>query len=373
LTTFSASESTRIRVQQRTDQRDIFRNRLFIAAGLLLGVVVVGAAGFRILGHWPWEDCVYFTIITLSTVGFGETLPGMNEIPWARVWTVTLIFLGSGTLVYFVSTLTAFIVEGDLQGALRRNRMQKRIGNLNGHYIVCGIGSTGIHVVEELINTHHPFVVIDRDEERIAALAEKYGPNKFYYVIGDATDDDTLVAAGIERALGIIAALTDDKDNLYITISAAQLVRERALKGAFRIVAKAIEPSAQAKLRAAGAHRVVSPSAIGGMRMVSEMIRPAVVEFLDLMLRDPKKNLRIEEVAIPETSRMVGRCLKETRIRQATNVLVIAVKYPGETPRYEYNPRPDLVIERGMILIVLAETVEMNRLRDGMTSDAFVD
>ncbi len=353
---------------QPPDQSEIFRGRLLFAAGLLLTVVLVGAGGFHTLGggRWKLEDCVYFTIITLSTVGFGETLSDMDQVPYARIWTIGLIFTGSGTLLYFVSSLTAFIVEGDLGGAIRRNRMQKRIDNLSDHYIVCGIGSTGIHVVEELSSTHHSFVAIDRDEERLLALADRVGPQRFLYVQGDATDDETLVQAGIARAAGVIAALTDDKDNLYITLSAYQLERERAARGQFRIVAKAVEPSAAAKLRAAGAHRVVSPSQIGGMRMVSEMIRPAVVEFLDLMLRDPKKNLRIEEVPIPERSKMVGHKLRDTGIRQATKVLVIAVKYPGETPRYEYNPGPDLVIEPGMVLIVLAETAELNRLREGM-------
>jgi voltage-gated potassium channel len=246
--------------------------------------------------------------------------------------------------------------------------MQKRIDALTGHYIVCGVGSTGIHIVEELINSHQPFVAVDRDEERLAELEQRYRSQSFCYVQGDATDDDTLVRAGIARAKGVIAALTDDKENLFITLSAYQLERDRAARGEFRIVAKAVDPTTRPKLLAAGAHCVVSPNQIGGMRMVSEMIRPAVVEFLDLMLRDPKKKLRIEEVEIPESSRLVGVRLKDSAIRSATNVLVIAVKYPENPPRYEYNPGPDLVLKARMILIVLAETPEMNRLREGVST-----
>lgn len=352
------------------DQREIFRGRLILASLLLGLVVLVGSGGYHLLGdgRWTIEEVFYFTVITLSTVGFGETLPGMDQVPYARLWTIAMIFFGSGTLLYFVSTLTAFIVEGDIQGAIRRNRMQKRIDHLSDHFIVCGAGSTGIHVVEELINTHHAFVVVDRDEERLLNLADKLGQQRFLYVVGDATDDDTLRQAGIGRAAGVIAALTDDKDNLYITLSAYQLSRERAKTGEFRIVAKAIDPSAEAKLKAAGATRVVSPSQIGGMRMVSEMVRPAVVEFLDLMLRDPEKNLRIEEVGIPDTSSLIGVRLRDTTIRARTKAMVIAVKHAGEPPRYTYNPGPDLVIEKGMILIVLAETAEMNKLRDGIES-----
>ncbi len=359
-------------MQPAPDQRDIFRGRL-IGAALLLGLVVLaGGSGYYTLGQGRWsvEEVFYFTIITLSTVGFGETLPGMADVPYARLLTIALIVFGSGTLLYFISSLTAFIVEGDLQGVIRRNRMQKRIDHLRDHYIVCGVGSTGIHVVEELLNTHHPFVVVDRDEERLLALAEKYGPQTFLFVHGDATHDETMVQAGIARAAGVIAALTDDKENLFITLTAFQLERDRATRGEFRIVAKAVDPTARPKLLAAGAHRVVSPSEIGGMRMVSEMVRPAVVEFLDLMLRDPKKNLRIEEVEIPEGSPLVGVRLRDSAIRSATKVLVIAVKYPESPPRYDYNPGPDLVLEERMTLIVLAETVEMNRLRAGVSSGA---
>ncbi|MCB9593854.1 MAG: potassium channel protein [Sandaracinaceae bacterium] len=351
-------------------QRDLFRARLVFAAAALFLVIFVGGAGYTVLGdgRWRTEDVFYFTIITISTVGFGETLPGMDDVPYARLWTIVLIFSGSGTLLYFVSTFTAFIIESDIQGAIRRRNMQKRIDHLTGHYIVCGIGSTGIHVVEELINSHHPFVAVDRDEAVLADLADRLGPQRFLYVQGDATDDDILIQAGIDRSIGVIAALTDDKDNLYITISASQLARQREHKGDFRIVTKAVHESARPKLLAAGATRVVSPSQIGGMRMASEMVRPAVVEFLDLMLRDPEKNLRIEEVRIPDESTLVGAKLRETTIRARTKAMVIAIKHEGRPPRYSYNPGPDLVLEKGSTLIVLAETAEMNRLREGIAN-----
>ena len=208
--------------------------------------------------------------------------------------------------------------------------------------------------------------MIDRDEERLLTLADKFGHQHFLYVVGDATEDEILISAGLDRAVGVISTLTDDKDNLYVTVTAYQLERKRAEAGEFRIVSKSIDPTARGKLLAAGATRVVSPSEIGGMRMVSEMVRPAVVEFLDLMLRDPEKNLRIEEVSIPDESPLIGVRLRDTAIRARTKVLVIAVKHGGDEPRYTYNPGPDLEIEHGMILIVLAETVEMNKLRDGI-------
>jgi len=340
----------------------ILRSRLVYAAMWLVIVVVVGAGGYHTIGdaHWTWGECIYFTIITLSTVGYGETLDGFENIELARGWTVGLIVLGSGTLLYFISTLTAFIVEGDLGGALRRNRMKAKMDKLSDHYIVCGAGSTGTHVVEEFLASHMPFCVVDTSEERLAALAERIGTDKFLYIVGDASDDEVLREAGIERAIGVVAALHEDKDNLFVTITAS------ALNPKLRIVAKAVEVSARPKLMRAGAKAVVSPTQIGGLRMASEAIRPRVVEFLDLMLRDPKKNLRIEEVTIPDGSSLVGSALKDTEIRKKTRVLVIAVRSPEG--RYEYNPSPEEVLEKGSTLIVLAETAEMKRLRDGVQS-----
>lgn len=344
------------------EQTSFLRNRLLYAALWLVVVVVVGAAGYHTIGHehWTWSDCIYFTVITLSTVGYGETLDGFANVGYARIWTIGLIVLGSGTLLYFISTLTAFIVEGDLQGVLRRNRMQSKLNQLSGHYIVCGAGTTGIHVVEEFISSHMAFCVVDTNEARLAELAERFGRDKFFYIVGDASDDATLLAAGIVRAAGVIAALHEDKDNLFVTVTAA------ALNPNARIVAKAVEVTSRAKLIRAGAKAVVAPTQIGGMRLASEAIRPKVVEFIDLMLRDPKKNLRIEEVTIPESSPLVGCQLKDTEIRKKTKVLVIAVRYADG--RYEHNPAPEQRLEQGATLIVLAETIEMQRLRDGVAS-----
>lgn len=346
----------------RPEQTSFLRNRLVYAAMWLGIVVVVGATGFHAIGEgrWGWGDCLYFTIITLSTVGYAETLAGIEDTELGRIWTVVQIVLGSGTLLYFISTLTAFIVEGDLQGALRRNRMKAKLDRLAGHYIVCGAGTTGIHVVEEFISSRTPFCVIDTNPDRLLELADRFGAEQFLYIVGDASDDATLREAGIERAAGVVASLHEDKDNLFVVVTAA------ALNPKARIVAKAVEVTSRNKLMLAGAKAVVAPTQIGGLRLASEAIRPKVVEFLDLMLRDPKKNLRIEEVTIPESSPIAGCQLKDTEIRKKTKVLVIAVRYPDG--RYEYNPPPEQTLDPGATLIVLAETVEMKRLRDGIAT-----
>jgi voltage-gated potassium channel len=349
--------------RERTrEQRSLLRNRLVLATLWLLAVIFVGAGGFEVIGNgeWSFADCIYFTIITLSTVGYSHTLPHFEDHGYARIWTVGLIVLGSGTLVYFVSTITAFIVEGDLGGVLRRNRMQQVLSRLTGHIIVCGAGTTGIHVIEELVHSHIPFCAIDSNEQRLLELAERFGPDKFPYVVGDAADDEALKEAGIDRAQGVVAALSEDKDNLFVTITAS------ALNPQARIVAKATEVSSRGKMMRAGAKAVVSPTQIGGLRLASEAIRPTVVEFIDLMLRDPKKNLRIEEVMIPESSSLAGAALKDTNIRRESRVLVIAVRLPDG--RYEYNPEPEFTLVSGATLIVLAETAEMARLREGVKS-----
>ncbi len=339
------------------DPRRKLVRRLLSAFGFLLTVVTVGALGYYQIGdgRWSLSDCFYMTVITLSTVGYGEVLEGLHDVQGARAFTTLLIIMGSGTLVYFVSMLTAFIVEGDLMGVIRISRMQKRIDQLEGHIVVCGAGSTGVHILQELAEIHDAFVVIDLDEERLRRLDEEFANLALLYVVGDATDDHVLQSAGIERARGLIAALHDDKDNLFVTISA------RALSPAVRIVAKAIELSAEPKLKRAGADTVVSPYRIGALRMVSEMIRPQVTKFLDEMLRNKEQALRMEELLIPEGSSLVGVKLRDTTIRDETDALVIALRQPDGS--FLYNPPSTARLEAGMTLVLLAKTGDVKRLR----------
>lgn len=341
-------------------RREIIRQLAFGAISLF-AVVLIGAAGYRIIGQgrWSYEDCVYMTFITVSTVGYGEVLSGMDKVGAARVWTLLLIVLGSGSLVFFVSTFTAFIVEGDIGGALRRRRMQRKIDTLKNHIVVVGVGATGIHIVEELHTIQTPFVAIDVNEERLRMLAEETIPGMLY-VHGDATNDHVLEQAGINRARGLAAALSEDKDNVFVSITA------RALNPNLRIVAKMTEDSAETKLKRAGANSTVSPSQIGGMRMVSELVRPSVVQFLDKMLREHDQPLRVEEVSIPAGSTLIGARLRDTGIRNQTRVLVLAAHHADGT--YTYNPGPDFIIESGVTLVVLCHTAEIETLRCGIAN-----
>jgi voltage-gated potassium channel len=330
--------------------------RLIGAIAFFLTLVLIGSGGYYSLGHgrWRFGDCVYMTIITISTVGFYE-LKDLAGVPGARALTVGLIVSGVGALTYMQSNVTALLVEGAIGQAFRRNRMRKAILALKKHVVVAGAGSTGKHVIEELITTQTPFVVIDRSLEHLDRMSRDLMDGKMLFVHGDATEDHVLAEAGIENARGIVAALTHDKDNLYVTLSA------RSLNPTARIVSKVVEEEAAAKVLKAGATSVVSPTAIGGRRMASEVIRPEVNEFLDAMLRDKNKNLRLEEVVVPQGSPFIGMALKDTPIRRETRLLVVAVR--GKDRQFVYNPDPDLAIEAGTTLIVMGETESVVKLR----------
>lgn len=333
--------------------REVAR-RLYVATMLLTLVVLFGTVVIHEIGggRWSWFQALFHTVVTLSTVGYGE-LPGMEDIPAARAFSIALIVLGAGVMVYFASVVTALLVEGELRELLRRNRMKKSIDYLEQHVIVCGIGRTGHHVIQELVATQTPFVCVDADAEKMARLREEV-PG-LAYVVGDATEDEVLEAAGIARARGVVAALTDDRDNLYVTLTA------RSLNPSLRIVAKAVEASAEPKLRKAGADKVVSTNKIGGLRLASEMIRPNVTDFLDLMLRDPQHVLRIEEASVPATSALAGQSLGAAQFRKVCDVLVIAVRARDGT--HKFNPGAEHVLEAGSTLIVLGERGEIGKLR----------
>ena len=331
--------------------------RLLIAIGLLSLLVLCGSTGDWTLGHgrWTFGDCVYMTVITLSTVGFGE-LSRMGDVHGARGLTVALIVSGIGALAYVQGNLTALLVEGAIGQVFRRNRMRKKIDSMKNHVVVAGAGSTGKHVLEELVATKTPFVVIDRDAAHLARISEDLMKGDMLYVEGDATEDLVLLRASVQTARGVVAALTHDKDNLYVTLSA------RSLNAQARIVAKITENEAAPKMLKAGATSVVNPTMIGGMKMASELIRPEVNEFLDQMLRDKNRNLRLEEVVVPPESTFCGVALKDTPIRQKTKLLVVAVR--GKDRVFTYNPNPDFVIEAGTTLIVLGESDSVVVLRE---------
>ncbi len=325
------------------------RQRLIAGLIVLVIVMAVGVLGYIVIDRPSFLDALDMVVMTLSTVGYGH--------PWhlsdkARIFTIFLLLIGMGVLVFFVSTVTAFIVEGELQDVMWRRRLQKMINKLENHFIICGAGLTGIHIVNELHRTLRPMVVIDTHEETVQTLKEY---ENLAVIHGDATDDDILRQAGIERAAGLIAGLPTDKDNILLIITAKQINPK------IRIVAKGVDTKANSKLIRAGADSVVTPNFIGGLRMASEMIRPAVVSFLDLMLRDKQKTLRIEEVVVPQGSPLAGKTLGDARIVEHTDLVVVAIRQPGNGS-FQYAPRGDSLIEEGAALIVLGDVTNLPRL-----------
>lgn len=332
--------------------------RLVMGLALLVIVVIGGGLGYYLIGggQWPMADCIYMTVITVTTVGYGEVLHDMDRVSYARGFTMVLLLLGTGSIVYFASTVTAFIIEGDLRNVLFASRLKKRMKRMKDHVVVCGAGSTGRNVIEELLTTGVPVVAIDMREGELREIAEKFPRAEFAYVVGDATDDDVMAQTGLERARGLVAALSSDKDNLYLTVSGRQ-----TNPGA-RIVARCAELSHVEKIRRSGADAVVSPNFIGGMRLVSELLRPAVVRFLDDMLRDRRAAYRIEEVQLGDGAASLGATLRDARVRERFGMTVLAVR-ASDNQSWVYNPDANEKLGPGMTLVVLGSTEQVAELR----------
>ena len=273
--------------------RPLLRSGLFVVLAFAVGVVGYGILGS---GAHRWLDAAYMTVITLTTVGYSEVID-MSGSPGGRIFTMLLLLWGVGAFLYFFSSLTAFLVEGHIQHLLWRRSMSRAIERLSGHVIVCGGGHTGQYILQELAATKRPFVLIESSQERVEELGKMLG-GEFAAVIGDATDDDTLRAAAIDRASGLVACVSNDKDNLIATVSA------RMLRPDLRIVSRCIDEKVEQKIRKAGANAVILPDQIGGLRMISEILRPTAVSFLDLMLRDRERNVRVEAARIGACTRI---------------------------------------------------------------------
>ncbi len=320
------------------------KKRLNFILVAIFFVIIMGSTGYYIIfgGKHKFIDCLYMTIISITTVGYGEVFDITGNIP-AQIFTMILITFGMGIILYGISTFTAIIVEGELSGILRKKKMDKKIKKLNNHYIVCGGGETGRHVLEELINNREPVVLIEHDEdniERSMIIGED-----LLYIKGDATDDQNLIAAGIERASGIIISLPSDKDNLYVTMTARMLNRK------IRIISRMVDQKLELKLKTAGANNVVSPNYIGGLRMASEMLRPAVVDFLDSMLRSSQGHLRIHQIVVTGQSSFIGKSIAESGLKTKFDLLVLGSKLPAQ--EIEFNPLATKLLTPGMTLIVM--------------------
>jgi voltage-gated potassium channel len=320
------------------------RKRLTVSLVLFMTVLLIGVAGFKIIGGPGWSllDAAYMTVITVGTVGYGET-HDLGANPAGRVFTAAYIILSLGTIAFAVSSITAFVVEGELKRMLGRRRMDKDISRLEGHDIVCGADETAQTIIQELLTTRRDFVVVDPDRAKLDKLA---AGGRVLFVEGDPADDEVLKRAGIARARGVLLSLPTDEANLFVTVTARQLNPQ------VRIVAKGIDVRSHEKMHRAGADYAVSPTFIGGMRMVSQMVRPAAVTFLDMMLRERDKAYRVDEVEIAAGSPLAGRRLDATGVRDEREALLVAVKREGG-PGYIFNPPADTVLREKDVLVFM--------------------
>jgi len=308
---------------------------------------------------WSFVDSLFMTVITLTTVGYGDVL-GVQEAGYelAMYYTMGITITGMGAALYVVSMVTAFVVEGELKELLWSRKMDKWISSLKGHYIVCGLGRTGLHILRELSATGRDFVVVEQDPETLKTARAVVGKD-FPIVIGDAADDDILVLAGIGAAGGFVTALQDDRDNLHVTITA------RRLNPDIRIVSKGVDQKINAKLTQVGADSVVSPNLIGGLRMVSELVRPDTVSFLDVMLRDVDQNMRFEDLKIATGSDAEGKALRDLSLQDRFGVITVGMRNAPDG-ELVYCPSPDSVLEPGATLVVLGGSDNLRQARQSL-------
>jgi len=322
-------------------------NSLKISLGLIFGLLGFGTLGLKIIMKLPWFDCFYFTLITITTIGYGE-LPGMTRA--AQVFTVFLIVLGVGSIGYALSSAAKAVVESELVSTFGKRRMFKDISKLEGHYIVCGAGRIGLRVIREIDRRGQEFVVIESDE----SIAERLLALGYLVLMGDATNEDVLRGAGIDRAKGLVAAVSSDPDNLYITLTARDINKE------LMIVCRANDESAVKRLQKAGANRVVSPAITGSNQMAQMLLRPAVADFLELASMTEKMELEMEQTEIHEGSPFIGTALKDTTIRAELNVIIIGIKRADSS--MIFNPSADTIIEARDSLVAIGSHANLERL-----------
>jgi len=326
---------------------DEFRKKIILILALIGSIISVGTAGYMGIEGWNFIDSLYMTVITLTTVGYREVHDlSMKGI----IFTIFLLVGGVGVMLYALSTGARIILEGELKETFGRKKLEKRIKELNDHYIVCGYGRMGKIISRELHAERARFVVVEKNP---GAIEEN---EKVPILLGDATRDIILKEAGVERARGLISVLPTDAENLFVVLSA------RGLNPNLLIVARAIEDGSEQKLLRAGATKVISPYHIGGLRMAHTVLKPTVVDFIEFATKSGNIELQMQEISIQEGSRLIGMTLEECGIGRDLGVIIVAIKQPtGDT---KFNPTFRSTVKAGDTLIALGEITKLKMMED---------
>ena len=321
--------------------------KLVRAVAAILCVLVIGTLGYHFLEDWTLLDGLYMTVITITTIGFKEVHDMGTS---GEIFTMVIIIMGMGVVAYAMLTATRLVVEGEVTKILSRRRYMKTIERIRDHFIICGFGRMGSFVCGQLSERHVPFVVVENRPE-VQDVAVQAG---YLLVPGDATKEETLVSARIGEARGLVALLDSDADNVYVVLSAHRLNLD------LEIIARAAEESAAEKLQWAGATRVISPYAIGGMRLVMSILKPKVMNFIEVAMDFKELGIDLGEVVVAETSDYAGKPLIQTGIRKELNLIIVSVIKPDG--RMVFNPGPETLIETGDTLIAMGERSSLQAL-----------
>ncbi|SMC26089.1 voltage-gated potassium channel [Desulfacinum hydrothermale DSM 13146] len=314
-------------------------------------ILCFGVSGYMLVGHYPFLDALYMTVITLTTVGFQEVRPLDSD---GRLFTIVLITLGVVFVAYHVAYVGQMILEGSFLEVYRRRRVRQKLNQMKDHYIICGYGQMGRYIVRQLLRHQVPLVVVETNESQAGELQELGVP----FLIADAKEEENLLAVGIRKAKGLVAVVHSDTDNVFIVLTARDLNRD------LFICARASTSGTERRLRKAGADRVVSPYASGAMRIAQNILRPTVTDFLELALSGDGMELSMEELVIPAGADLIGKDLVHSGIRSDYNLIIVAIKRREGT--MIYNPSPGEVLEQGDTLVAIGPRENLDRFAEGL-------
>jgi len=322
-------------------------NNLILSLLLTLFIIFIGTTGYIIIEDWNILDALYMTVITLTTVGYGEV---HDVSKMGRIFTIFLVFFGFGFIIYVAGAVVQFMVEGRIRAILGRKILDRKINRLKNHYIVCGYGRIGRVLCKRLIIEPIDLVVVESNEDLVPVMEE----DNVLYVFGDAADDTNLLKAGIKRAKGLVAVLATDADNVFLVLTARQISPD------LNIIARAGREESKSKLLAAGANTVESPYDKGAISMAQRIIRPTVTSFLDFAFAHKRKDIQMEEIPVSASSNLVNIMLKDSGIRQNYNLILIAIKKPDGSMLF--NPSFETTIQPDDTVIAVGENENLNKL-----------